>query len=172
MTVNGKPCKGSVQAFEGPAVQTFEGLLPPPFGPINKGWVGSEHGGNLQEHVERWKALAASGKDVEIRGFCPSACTPVAAYVPKERLCFSQIAVLGFHLARDHFAGEPDIEASRRVFNSYPQDIRMWLQKKGGVEKMPLESLWLLFASELWEMGYRQCDWLGIMPGHELWPKK
>jgi len=70
MTVNGKPCKGSVQAFEGPAVQTFEGLLPPPFGPINKGWVGSEHGGNLQEHVERWKALAASGKDVEIRGFC------------------------------------------------------------------------------------------------------
>jgi len=96
----------------------------------------------------------------------------VTAYVPKERLCFSQIAVLGFHLARDHFTGEPDIEASRWVFNSYPQDIRMWLQKKGGVEKMPLESLWLLFASELWEMGYRQCDWLGIMPGHELWPKK
>ena len=67
-----EPCENRQpkQAFEGPAVQTFEGLLPPPFGPINKGWVGSEHGGNLQEHVERWKALAASGKDVEIRGFC------------------------------------------------------------------------------------------------------
>jgi len=44
------------------------------------------------------------------------------------------------------------------MFNAYPQDIRMWLQEKGGVEKMPLESLWLLFASDLWQMGYRKCE--------------
>jgi hypothetical protein len=68
--------------------------------------------------------------------------------------------------------GEPAIEASRAMFNAYPQDIRMWLQAKGGVEKMPLESLWLLFPSELWQMGYRQCETLGTMPGtippHEM----
>ena len=52
------------------------------------------------------------------------------------------------------------------MFNAYPQDIRMWLQEKGGVEKMPLESLWLLFPSELWQMGYRRCETLGEMPEH------
>jgi hypothetical protein len=35
-----------------------------------------------------------------------------------------------------------------------------------GVEKMPLESFWLLFPSELWQMGYRRCDTLGTMPEH------
>jgi hypothetical protein len=140
-------------------------LLPPPFGPTNKDWVGRERGGRLDQHIERWKALAASGKDVEIRGLCPSACTLVLAHVPKELLCFGQTAVLGFHLARFP-NGEPAIGASRAMFNAYPQDIRMWLQERGGVEKMPLESLWLLFPSELWQMGYRRCETLGEMPGH------
>jgi hypothetical protein len=52
------------------------------------------------------------------------------------------------------------------MFNAYPQDIRMWLQEKGGVEKMPLESFWVLLPSELWQMGYRRCDRLGTMPEH------
>jgi len=69
----------TVQAFEGSAVQTYEGLLPPPFGPINKSWLGRERGGRLDQHIERWKALAASGEDVEIRGSCYSACTLVLA---------------------------------------------------------------------------------------------
>jgi len=154
----------AVQAFEGPAVQTYEGLLPSPFSPVDKGWLGREPGGNLQQHIERWKALTASGKDVEIRGFCASACTLVTAYVPKERLCFGQTAVLGFHLARLP-NGQPAMIASWAMFNSYPQDIRMWLETKGGVENMPLDSLWLLFPSELWKMGYRRCEWLGTMPG-------
>jgi hypothetical protein len=155
-------------------VQTVEWVLPPPFGPTDKSWSGGELGGRINkswfrwlkdepggrvdQHIERWKALAASGEDVEIGGFCYSACTLVLAHVPKERLCFGQRAVLGFHLARFSLNGEPAIEASRAMFNAYPQDIRMWLQKKGGLEKMPLESLWLLFASELWQMGYRKCE--------------
>jgi hypothetical protein len=143
----------------------LETLLPPPFGPTNKAWLGRERGGRVDQHIARWKALAASGDDVEIRGLCPSACTLVLAHVPKERLCFSQTSVLAFHLARFP-NGEPAIEASRAMFNAYPQDIRMWLQEKGGVEKMPLESFWLLFPSELWQMGYRRCDTLGTMPEH------
>jgi hypothetical protein len=143
----------------------LETLLPPPFGPTNKAWLGRERGGRVDQHIARWEALAASGDDVEVRGLCPSACTLVLAHVPKERLCFSQTSVLAFHLARFP-NGEPAIEASRAMFNAYPQDIRMWLQEKGGVEKMPLESFWLLFPSELWQMGYRRCDTLGTMPEH------
>jgi hypothetical protein len=138
--------------------------LPPPFGPTNRSLLWDERGGRLDQHIERWKALAASGQDVEIGGLGPSACTLVLAHVPKERLCFNSLAVLGFHLARFP-NGEPAIEASRAMFNAYPKDIRMWLQEKGGVEKMPLESLWLLFPSELWQMGYRRC--VNAMPEPE-----
>jgi len=53
----------------------------------------------------------------EIGGFCYSACTLVLAHVPKERLCFGQRAVLGFHLARFSLNGEPAIEASRAMFS-------------------------------------------------------
>jgi hypothetical protein len=113
----------------------------------NKTFLGGEQGGRIDQHIERWKALAASGGDVEIRGFCWSACTLVTAYIPKERLCFSKTAMLAFHLAR-FSNGEPSIEGSRRMFNAYPKDIRAWLRAKGGLEKMPLQGYWLMFPSE------------------------
>jgi hypothetical protein len=142
----------------------LEKLLPPPFGPTDKTFLGREQGGRIDQHIERWKALAASGEDVEIRGFCWSACTLVTAYIPKERLCFSKTAMLAFHLAR-FSNGEPSIEGSRWMFNAYPEDIRAWLRAKGGLEKMPLQGFWLMFPSELWQMGYRDCAWLGSTPG-------
>jgi hypothetical protein len=137
--------------------------LPPPFGPTNKTFLWGERGGRIDQHIERWKALAASGDDVEIRSFCYSACTLVTAYIPKKRLCFSFTAVLAFHLARFP-NGEPSIEVSRWMFNAYPEDIRAWLRAKGGLEKMPLQGFWLMSPSELWQMGYRDCAKLGTIP--------
>jgi len=49
--------------------------------------------------IKRWQALAASGNDVEIRGQCVSGCTLIMAYVPSERICFDDAAVLEFHAA-------------------------------------------------------------------------
>jgi hypothetical protein len=126
-------------------------------------FLGRERGGRIDQYIERWKALAASGDDVEIRDFCYSACTLVTAYIPKERLCFSVAATLAFHLARFP-NGEPSMEVSRWMFNAYPEDIRAWLRAKGGLEKMPLEGFWLMSPSELWQMGYRDCGKLGSTP--------
>src|SRR5262245_18549010 len=70
--------------------EELEQLLPWPFGPLDKTFLGRGRGGRVDQHIERWRALAASGDDVEIRGSCVSACTLVLAYIPKERLCFSQ----------------------------------------------------------------------------------
>jgi hypothetical protein len=142
----------------------LEQLLPPPFGPLDKTFLGREPGGRIDQHIERWKAVAASGAHVEIRDFCWSACTLVLAYVPRERLCFGVAAVLGFHLARNSKNGEASMEASRQMFDSYPEDIRAWLNAKGGLEKMPLDSFWLLHPSELWKMGYKNCGDLGKLP--------
>jgi hypothetical protein len=44
------------------------------------------------------------------------------------------------------------------MVNQYPQDIRAWIIAKGGVEKMNIQQMWKLDASELWDMGYRKCE--------------
>jgi hypothetical protein len=42
------------------------------------------------------------------------------------------------------------------MVSQYPQDIRFWLRDRGAPEKMTIEDMWTLPASELWKMGYRR----------------
>jgi hypothetical protein len=117
-----------------------------------------EPGGDYWEHWNRFRALAQSGDDVEIRGSCASGCTLIMVHVPSDRLCFGEYASLKFHVARDPKSGEPNMAfTQQRMVNQYPQDIYWWIKVKGGVEKMTIEQMWTLDASELWRMGYRKC---------------
>jgi hypothetical protein len=119
-----------------------------------------EPGGILPEHEARFKALAESGDDVEVRSLCGSACTMIMAYVPRDRLCFAVTASLWFHEARSGATAEtatPSVSTTQYMLDKYPPDIRLWLRDRGGVEKMTVEKWWVLHASELWEMGYRKC---------------
>jgi hypothetical protein len=96
-----------------------------------------EPGGDYWVHWNRFRALAESGDDVEIRGSCASGCTLIMVHVPNDRLCFGEAASLKFHVTRDPKSGEPDMAFTQRMMvNQYPQDIRMWVIAKGGVEKM------------------------------------
>jgi hypothetical protein len=117
-----------------------------------------EYGGILQEHIQRFQALAASGDDVEIRGVCNSACTMIIAIVPADRLCFGERAALGFHSSRDAESNEPVAKTNRWMVMQYPQDIRDWIMAKGGVEKFTIYAMWKLTAEDLWDMGYRKCE--------------
>jgi len=117
-----------------------------------------EPGGELSAHVARWQALAQSDDDVEIRGPCDSACTLIMGYVPTERLCFGEYASLRFHPVRDAITDTPLEKSTKWMINSYPQDIRLWIESKGGWEKMALMQMWTLSASKLWAMGYRKCE--------------
>jgi hypothetical protein len=68
-----------------------------------------ETGGKLDEHWYRFKALAATGAEVEVRGKCQSACTMITGVIPKSRLCFAEGSHLAFHWARHKtWDGEPD----------------------------------------------------------------
>jgi hypothetical protein len=121
-----------------------------------------EKGGGIYEHRARWQALAHSGNQVEIRGRCQSACTLITAYIPRERLCFGERGFLAFHSARtDDGVALPD--ATRDMFNTYPQEIRDWILARGGPEKMTSQ-YWILSPSELWAMGYRRCDAVADVP--------
>ena len=117
-----------------------------------------EPGGDYWVHWNRFRALAVSGDDVEIRGSCASGCTLIMVHVPSDRLCFGENASLKFHVARDPKSGEPNMAfTQQRMVNQYPQDIYWWIKAKGGVEKMTIEQMWTLTAEELWAMGYRRC---------------
>jgi hypothetical protein len=116
-----------------------------------------EPGGIIVEHINRWRQLAQSGDDVEIRGPCFSACTLIVAYVPKERLCFGDYASLQFHLAWVRETGTPSLDWSLWMLAQYPQDIRNWLMARGGVANMTIQNFWELRAKELWDMGYHKC---------------
>jgi hypothetical protein len=118
-------------------------------------------GGFLPIYKRLFEVLEASGNNIEIRGKCISGCTLVLSYIPKERLCFHETALLGFHHAWSFYGTVT--ETSQAMFDSYPQDIRTWLQQKGGLEKMPHGAgFWPMSASELWKIGYRKCE--GTMP--------
>jgi hypothetical protein len=128
--------------------------------PISKTVLYYEPGGYLEEHVKRWRALAESGDDVEIRGSCVSACTMILAYIPSNKICFSYGASLRFHKARTLYddVPVPNTPVTQWMLDQYPPDIRTWLIRRGGVEEMTTKKIWVLDATELWEMGYRKCD--------------
>jgi hypothetical protein len=135
----------------------FDGAAPP------KTVLYDERGGQIVDHWERWKALAAQGGEVEIRGPCWSACTLIMAHIPRERLCFDKRAELNFHQAMRP-NGEPAMESTRWMVDQYPKDIREWIKTMGGAERLPLPSpnhpagtFYMLFPVQLWAMGYRKC---------------
>src|SRR5262249_47953368 len=87
-------------------------------------------GGMIPLHKRLFEVLEATGNNIEIRGVCPSACTLVLNYIPKERLCFHKTAQFWFHRSRmafDGMATEETIKSDRAEYDSYPQDIREWL---------------------------------------------
>ena len=108
-----------------------------------------EPGGIIVEHIKRWRELTQSGDNVEIRGPCFSACTLIVAYVPKERLWFGDYASLQFHLAWVRETGQPSLDWSLWMLAQYPQDIRNWLMRRGGVASMTIQNFWELIPNPI-----------------------
>jgi hypothetical protein len=97
----------------------------------------------------------------------------IMAYVPNDRICFGDNSALGFHMARrgygeNHKTFKPSPETARWMVNQYPQNIREWINNRGGAEKMKVEEAWVLDAPTLWQMGYRRCSPEPIDLGDQL----
>ena len=121
--------------------------------------VNYDEGGVIFAYNVRWKHVAAQGSQVEVRGMCWSACTLVAAHIPKDRLCFADYSSLNFHQAR-HGAPDdtPNPQATKWMFDAMPPEIENWIVARGGIEKMPVKTYWTLPARQLWTMGFRKCS--------------
>ncbi len=115
----------------------------------------SSPGGEVGPFLDLFEKVRDSGERVVIDGPCLSACTLVLSIVPGERICVTRRAVFGFHAARSvdrrgRIYAEP--EASRLVLDAYPDPVRSWIIRRGGLTSRLL----LLRGRELAAM-YRTC---------------
>ena len=115
----------------------------------------SSPGGQVGPFIELFDKVRQTGERVVIDGPCLSACTLVLMTVPSERICVTRRAVFGFHAARSmdqrgRLYAEP--EASKAVHAAYPEPVRSWINRHGGLTSRML----LLRGRELAAM-YPSC---------------
>jgi len=98
--------------------------------------IAHDAGGQIGPYLERLVALRNSGERVIIDGPCLSACTMVLGVIPRERICMTRRAQLGFHAAW-HPVENGQLVASyggtQLLMQVYPQNIRSWITRKGGL---------------------------------------
>jgi len=93
-------------------------------------------GGQIGPYLETLAALRSSGERVIIDGPCLSACTMVLGVIPRDRICVTPRARLGFHAAwHPGENGRPIVSrgGTQLLMDVYPQHVRSWLARKGGL---------------------------------------
>jgi hypothetical protein len=99
-------------------------------------------GGAVGPYLELFETVRQSGQRVVIDGPCYSACTLVLSTVPRERICVTRRAVLGFHAPRWLDKQGRQYAASREttstVASTYPADVRAWIDRHGGLKSQPI----------------------------------
>ena len=98
--------------------------------------IKSDPGGQIGPYLENLTLLRGSGERVIIDGPCLSACTMVLGVIPRERICVTPRARLGFHAA--WHPGEngqriPSREATKLLMHIYPAHVRSWIARRGGL---------------------------------------
>jgi hypothetical protein len=107
--------------------------------------VSEDTGGLVSLYQMRWADLAAKNVKVQISGTCASACTVLLGYIPNQNICVTQNGALGFHWATVGFV-------TAELWQLYPQDIRDWITKHGGLTQ---RVIWLQ-APEIFRY-FRKC---------------
>src|SRR5215470_4384259 len=98
--------------------------------------ITGDPGGLIVEYAQRFLHMRASGEQVIIDGACLSACTLAIAMLPREQVCTTPKAVLGFHAAwRPTSDGgkATSFLATQAMMELYPTNIRGWIGRHGGL---------------------------------------
>jgi hypothetical protein len=95
-----------------------------------------DNGGQIGHYMAAAQQIGASGQLVVIDGPCLSACTLLLAAVPRERICVTPRAALGFHAAWVHGMDGRRLVSpggTATLMANYPEPIRRWIERKGGL---------------------------------------
>jgi hypothetical protein len=103
--------------------------------------ITADGGGPINQYEQRYATVRATGEYVVIDGRCFSACTMVLGLVPRDRVCVTARARLGFHAA-----WFPDMAGGRvlsrqdtqRLHDTYPAPVRHWIARRGGLSAQML----------------------------------
>ena len=99
--------------------------------------VTNDPGGEITAYLSKYQEMRASGERLVIDGPCLSACTLFTALIPHNRVCVTARAVLGFHAASYYDDASralvPTRAGTRLVMRLYPQAIRSWIVRHGGL---------------------------------------
>jgi hypothetical protein len=94
-------------------------------------------GGEISSYVQRFSEIRESGQRIIIDGPCLSACTLLTGIVPRDRVCVTARAVLGFHAASYYNDASRSLVPTRRgsalVMRLYPPQVRTWINRHGGL---------------------------------------
>lgn len=111
-------------------------------------------GGPLGARNAEIRALQASGRRVELRGRCYSACT---MYLGLPNTCVAPAAWLGFHGPSQHGTTLPPAGFeywSQIMARNYREPLRSWFLREG---RYRTTDYYLISGTALIHMGYPQC---------------
>jgi hypothetical protein len=98
--------------------------------------ITGDAGGQIGPYLQKMTAVRNSGERVVIDGPCLSACTLVLGVIPRDRICVTSRALLGFHAAwrpGDDGKPVPSRGGTQLLMEVYPQHVRHWINRKGGL---------------------------------------
>jgi len=117
--------------------------------------IANDAGGQIGPYLDRLVSIRSSGQSVVIDGECLSACTLLLGIIPRERICVTPRARLGFHAAwKPDAAGHKRLSeaGTKALWDIYPANVRSWLSRRGGLKPQMV----YLSGSELASM-YATC---------------
>ena len=100
--------------------------------------IKADTGGQIGPYLENLMALKNSGERIAIDGPCLSACTMVLGVIPRDRICVTSRARLGFHAAWNPGQdGQPVTSpaATKFLMNIYPEHVKIWIKGRGGLSR-------------------------------------
>lgn len=105
--------------------------------------ITSDPGGEVSSYLRKFRHIRDSGERVVIDGPCLSACTLLTAMIPRDHICITSRAVLGFHAASYYDDASrtlvPTRAGSRLVMSLYPPEIQHWIERHGGLTPTLIE---------------------------------
>ncbi|MEW6450876.1 MAG: hypothetical protein AB1490_09525 [Pseudomonadota bacterium] len=123
--------------------------------------ISDDVGGRIGAYVEQYSQVKQTGERVVIDGACLSACTLVLGIVPRDRICVTRRAMLGFHAAwmpGPEGKPIPSSAGTQALWELYPQHVKRWISSRGGLSA----KMMFLRGKELSAM-YPECrvtDWV------------
>lgn len=100
--------------------------------------IAEDRGGQIGHYLQAFSMLRSSGERVIIDGNCLSACTILLGVIPKNRMCATGRARLGFHAAwMPDSEGKPITSpmGTQALWNIYPATVRSWIKSRGGLSR-------------------------------------